>query len=66
MENWDLERRTDKARETIDDLVAEIETLEKENKMLQDQVESHLDTIEQLREEIDEFKNRDFRDADEN
>ena len=66
MENWDLERRTDKAREAIDDLVAEIETLEKENKKLQDEVDSHLVTIEELREEIDEFNNRDFREADEN
>lgn len=56
MENWDLERRTDKAREAIDDLVAEIETLEKENKKLQDEIESHLDTIEQLRGEIDYLK----------
>ena len=66
MENWDLQRRTDKAREVIDDLVAEIETLEDSNNKLNKEVENLNETIEELREEIDDLKHQDFRDSQEN
>ena len=56
MENWDLERKVDRAKDIIDDLVAEIESLEKDNKELQNQIGDHLETIEQLRQEIYELQ----------
>ena len=58
MENWDLQRKTDKAREAIDDLVAEIETLENANDSLNRELKNANDTIEGLRGEIDELKDQ--------
>lgn len=51
MENWDLERKTDKAREAIDDLVAEIESLEKEVERLNGINGELASEIEDLKEE---------------
>jgi FtsZ-binding cell division protein ZapB len=56
MKKWDLDRKVDRAKETFDELIGEIESLEKQNAELEDEIENHIETIRELNEEIENLK----------
>ena len=56
MENWDLERRKDKAHEALDDLVGEIENLEKGGPIaIADHYVINDSNIEHMYEQVDKL-----------
>lgn len=61
MENWDLDRRKDKAHEALDDLVAEIETLEKEKEGFLNEIDNLNDEINALKDENDRLKDEHYQ-----